>query len=760
MIRLQRLTRHGAPGVLLSLVLWCLAPGFASAAANPAALSTGLAAIPTDTDLPTGPGESVLPRTSALRPALGYPTLRLDQREPREVQQPEPAAVPLAVGADSGDSDFQRLVRQTLGWALPAFGHQLFSANAQGFTPIEQANVPADFVLGPGDEVYIRAWGTIDVDYRATIDRGGAITLPKVGEIPLAGVRFGDLREHLRAAIARSYHGFELSVSMGQLRSIRVYVTGFAKSPGSYTVSSLSTMVNVLFQAGGPDKAGDLRRIELRRSGTLVATVDFYDFLMLGVHDNDLRLLPEDVIHIPALSGEVAIAGSVNRPGIYQLRDADQLGDLLAFAGGLSVTASTHRVILERIGTANDRVVQELPLDESAARMTLRNGDLVLIQPLSPQFLNAVTLRGHVAQPLRHEWHPGMRVSDLLPSSEALVSPHYWVKRNERSQVVRLLAGDPDTRMDMDLPDINWEYALIERIDPATMSTTLLPFHLGKAVRDRDPSQDLELQSGDQITVFSLDDFRTRSAQQPRFVRVEGEVLRAGIYPAGPEDTITDLIARAGGVTPDAYLYGLELKRESVRRQQKLRIDEAIDQLEQDYQRHLIDRSRNVLTGDMSLAITPEAAAIQGLIGRLRAAEPSGRIILELNGTIRSARELPALRLTDGDTIYVPPTPQTIEVVGAVFRQGSFNYSDKSLDGYTRKAGLLPTADGSGTYLIRPDGSFLLASGRVRLQPGDTIVVPEKVDRETAVRRMKDWTQVVYQLGLGAAGLNLLGIFR
>jgi protein involved in polysaccharide export with SLBB domain len=758
MYRFRRQYRSFA-GLTLSLVLVCVVCSRASAQPNPTDVFSALAAAPVDTDLPAGLAESGTARTGALRPVLDYPTLRLDQREPRQAQQPEAIPMPLEAGADTGESDFQRLVRQTLGRGLPSFGHELFSANPRGFAPIEQANVPADFILGPGDEVYIRAWGSVDIDYRATIDRGGAITLPKVGEIALAGVRFGDLREHLRAVIERSFHGFELSVSLGQLRSIRVYVTGFAKSPGSYTVNSLSTLVNVLFHAGGPDRAGDLRRIELKRSGELIATVDFYAFLMHGVHDNDLRLLPEDVIHIPALSGEVAIAGSVNRPGIYQLLDNDRLADLIAYAGELSVTASTHRVILERIGADNDRVLEDLPLTEAAARMPLRNGDLVLIQPVSPQFLNAVTLRGHVAQPLRHEWHPDMRVSDLLPSSEALISPRYWVARNEKSQMVRLLTEAPNTDMDIDFPDINWEYALIERIDPATMSTTLLPFNLGKAIRDHDPSHDLQLQPGDQLTVFSLDDFRTRSAQQPRFVRIEGEVLRAGIYPASPQDTIADLIARAGGVTPDAYLYGLELKRESVRRQQKLRIDEALDQLEQDYQRHLINRSRNVLTGDLSLAITPEAAAIDGLIGRLRAAEPSGRIILDLDGAISSPRDLPALKLADGDTIYVPPTPQTIEVVGAVFRQGSFVYGDQSLNAYLPKAGLLPTADERRMHVIRPDGSFSLATNRLRLEPGDTIIVPEQVDRQSAVRRIKDWTQVLYQLGLGAAGLNLLDVF-
>ncbi|MDH3508930.1 MAG: polysaccharide biosynthesis/export family protein, partial [Gammaproteobacteria bacterium] len=292
----------------------CALPPLASQAQNPGELFSTLRSAPTDTDLPLSTTGDTASIARGLRPVPSYPTLRLDEREARASQSPEPPVEPLRPTPYAELSDFEVLVRQTLGRPLPNFGAELFGGNSSGFEPVEQASVPPDFVLGPGDEVYIRAWGSVDIDYRATIDRSGAITIPRVGEIPLAGVRFARLRDHVRAAIERSYHGFELSVSLGQLRSIRVYVTGFARVPGSYTVSSLSTLVNVLFRAGGPDRAGDLRALELWRSGERVTTVDFYEFLLSGRHDNEFRLLPEDVLHIPAIAGEVAIAGAVNRP--------------------------------------------------------------------------------------------------------------------------------------------------------------------------------------------------------------------------------------------------------------------------------------------------------------------------------------------------------------------------------------------------------------------------------------------------------------
>lgn len=756
---MERRPRQPTIYALLLATAWLCLPASSVASAKAGHVFSALRSAPTSTDLPLGASGDTTSNIGNMRPMLAYPTLRLDEREPREAQPPEASGVPPAPLQRSELSDFEILVQQTLGRPLRTFGDDLFADGSRGYEPVERTSVPGDFVLGPGDEIYIRAWGSVDIDYRATIDRGGAITIPKVGEVSLAGLRFANLRDHLRAAIGRSFHGFELSVSLGQLRSIRVYVTGFALAPGSYTVSALSTLVNVLFHAGGPDKAGNLRAIELWRSGKRVATVDFYDFLLHGRHDNALRLMPEDVLHIPALGGEVAIAGAVNRPAIYQVNSGETLGDLIGFAGEPSVIASQHRVVLERIGDDGRRFVAEHPLSDATRQLPLQSGDLVLIQPVSPRFANAVTLRGQVAQPLRHEWRPGMRVSDLLPSSKALVSPQYWIARNEKSQVVDLLDDQPASGFNPDFPDINWEYAAIERIDTANLATRLLPFHLAKAVLARDPLHDLELQPGDKITVFALKDFRTRNAQKPRFVKIEGEVAQAGIYPVDAGETIDDVISRAGGITGDAYLFGLELMRESVRRQQERRVGEAIDQLEQDYQRHLIDRSRNVLSGDLSLAISPEAAAIQGLIGKLRAAKPTGRIVLELDSDINAATELPLLTLDDGDTIYVPPMPATIEVVGAVFRQGSFLHANERVRDYVERAGLLPTADARNIYVIRPDGSFSLASRRLDLRPGDTIIVPEKVDRQTAVRRLKDWTQVLYQFGLGAAGIHLLDVF-
>ncbi|MEN7341428.1 MAG: SLBB domain-containing protein [Pseudomonadota bacterium] len=711
---------------------------------------------PLTTDLPVandGLGSMEMPAGGDIT----YPTLRLDVREPRKVQSPTEAPK-LELPAPS-ESPFHRLVEQTLGFKLPVYGASLFADASRGFDPVTDIAVPDDFVLDSGDEVYIRAWGSIDLDVRVTIDRNGVISLPKVGEIPLRGVRYGELKSHLEAAIGRAFHSFELSVAMGQLRSVRVYVTGFARVPGSYTVSALSTPMNVLFYAGGPDAAGDLRRIQWLRDGEVLLEADFYEFLNAGQFKHSLRMRTGDVLHLQPMHGEVALAGAINRQGIYQLAKGETLAQLLAHGGGLSVVATKHRIVMERISTDGQRVVEEFVLDEAALQRPLQKGDLVLVQPISPQFQNAVTLRGHVAQPLRHEWRDGMRLSDLLPDAEALISPNYWIRRNEQRQVAELITTAADTGLRIDFPDINWEYAVIERTNPNTLRTSLIPFRLGDVVNQRNPIEDHLLQPGDRVTVFSLKDFRVRRDATRRFVRIEGEVARAGVYPVGPNDTIEDALRMAGGLTDAAYLYGLEMSRTSIRERQRKRIDESIDQLEQDYYRHLIERSRNVLTGDLTHSIMPEAAAIRGLIEQLRESEPNGRIVLELDDEITSTSALPRLNLEDGDVLHVPSVPPTIEVVGAVYRQGSFIYNGTKLKGYLQNAGLLEVADTRNVYVIRPDGSFRQVTRGLRIRPGDTVIVPEEVDRERTVRRIKDWTQVLYQLGLGAAGLNLLEVF-
>jgi len=269
--------------------------------------------------------------------------LRAEQQAEEEASQGRQRAEQEALAVrrlpPEPDIEFQDFVSSTLGYRLPIFGQNLFHNIPSTFAPLDRVPVTPDYLIGPGDELLIRAWGQIDVNYRATVDRTGTIYLPKVGAISVAGVRYDQINAVVRAAVGRVFKNFDLSVTMGRLRSIQVFVVGQVRRPGSYTVSSLSTLVNALFSSGGPSKRGSMRNIELKRQGKTVTSFDLYDLLASGDKSHDVQLLPGDVIYVAPVGPLVALAGSVNVPAIYELKGQETFGDLLRYAGGMTTTA-------------------------------------------------------------------------------------------------------------------------------------------------------------------------------------------------------------------------------------------------------------------------------------------------------------------------------------------------------------------------------------------------------------------------------------
>ena len=320
------------------------------------------------------------------------------------------------------------------GRRLHVYGRQLFDEGPTTFAPMDHIPVPADYVLGPGDQLLIRVWGKIDLDGGMTVDRDGQIFIPKVGSLRVAGLRYEQLESYLRAAIGNLYKGFELSVTMGKLRSIQIFVLGSARQPGAYTVSSLSTLVNALFASGGPSATGSMRHIQLRRDNRVVADFDIYDLLRRGDKSHDVQLLPGDVIYIPPVGPQVAIIGSVNEPGIYELKGETTIAAALGDAGGLTNLAEVDRVLLEKIENHRRRGVDDFSLDRSGLERKLKDGDMLRIFPISPQFENAVMLRGNVFQPGHFPWHEGMRVSDLIPSRDFLITRSYWYQEGHLTE--------------------------------------------------------------------------------------------------------------------------------------------------------------------------------------------------------------------------------------------------------------------------------------------------------------------------------------
>src|SRR5438128_3508529 len=223
------------------------------------------------------------------------------------------------------------------------------------------------------------------------------INIPRVGSIPVAGVKYQDLHEHVKSALSRNSRNFEVLVTLGQLRAVQVFVVGYARRPGSYTVSSLSTLVNAIFAAGGPSLSGSMRSVQLKRNNQTVTELDLYDLLLNGDKSKDAPLMPGDVIYFAAIGPLAAISGSVNHPAIFELRGDTSLGTLLRYAGGLSTTARSRQITLERISDRKERVVEQVDYNEEIAKRPMKDGELVSVLAMLPRLENSVCPRVHVA---------------------------------------------------------------------------------------------------------------------------------------------------------------------------------------------------------------------------------------------------------------------------------------------------------------------------------------------------------------------------
>lgn len=704
-------------------------------------------------------------------PVSGQRGATLTPQGPTAPQQElTPAAEVKTQAQQFGDinerNEFQEFVAQSVGQILPLFGHSLFVGAPSTFAPVDRIPVTPDYVIGPGDELVISAWGQLDSELRVTVDRNGQISIPKVGIVNVAGVRFGELRGFLKTAIGRMFRNFEINVALGQLRSIQVFVVGYAKRPGSYTVSSLSTLVNTLFASGGPSAKGSMRRIQLKRGEAVVTEFDVYDLLLKGDKSKDVSLLPGDVIYILPIGRLAAISGSVNTPAIYELKDKVTLEELIGYAGGMTTTAAGQKVTVERIVERKVRKVDEFPLDKTGLGRSLQDGDLIRVLPLLPRFDNAITLRGNVAAQARHPWREGIRIRDIIPDKDALIVPDYWIKQNlatqtDISSTQRLLTGVKRL-----LPEVNWDYAVIERLKLEDLTTTLIPFNLGKAVREGDPANNLLLQPGDIVTIFSKDDIQVPVEKQTKFVLLEGEMRTPGLYQIQPGETLRQLVARVGGFSPNAYLFGAEFTRESTRQFQQKRLDEALDRLEADIQRNFSKSAQAALTEQEAAALKAQLGGQLGLVAKLRQIKASGRVVLEITPEKQQLRDLPELALEDGDRLMVPHHPSTVSVIGAVYNGNAFLYRpDKRISDYLAQAGgVTQDGDDDNLYVIRSDGSviskrqaslFTGFSGE-RLMPGDAIVVPERLEKFFLTKELRDWSQIFYQFALGVAGLKVL----
>lgn len=767
---------------------------------QPEGLSTGLELSPSGPlgGMPSMGGAGMTPQIRLLEPRPNGAAVQMPGTPAAPYGQPEVRPQPLP------PNDFQRFVLETSGQALPLYGANFFRQATATYVP--QGNVPVtpDYRIGPGDEIQIRGWGSVDIDVRTTVDRDGLIHVPRVGKINLSGIRSAQAEDVVRAAVGKYYKDFQLSVTLGQLKGITVYVVGQARKPGSYTLSSTSTLVSALFASGGPNQNGSMRRVQVKRGDRVVTELDLYAFLAKGDKSADVRLQDGDAIVIPPAKGFVALSGKVANAAVFELaREGETLGAMLAVAGGLPVVADPKRAQLDRVDPSKKpaRSVDVFALDARGLATPLKSGDILTVSELLPEFGNAVTLRGNVAQATRAPWKANMRITDLIPSRAFLMSRASVKRQNDvllsdddkrnassdafarlaeadaqkpvqREKIVGDSADTLASRIGNLVDEINMDYAVVERVDTAKVSVQLIPFSLANALENPSGPDNLALQPGDIVTVFSVNDVRVPQAKRQVFVRVEGEVHRPGVYQMKPGDGLQQLIAQAGGTTPDAYLFGAAFYREEVKRAQTVNLEQLVRRLEAQVETRLSSSAANVSSSDAAAAqirLQAEARAQRQALERLRNLKPTGRIMLGLNGSTNRAESLPGLRLENQDRLVIPSRPDFVYVLGSVNTESALIWREgASVQDYLDQSGLTGGADVGELFVLRSDGSVMSNHGsgwfnnvrRAKAMPGDVIVLPEKTDHESAwslfTRSAKDITQIIYQFSLGAAAIKTL----
>ena len=433
--------------------------------------------------------------------------------------------------------------------ALQPFGYDVFEPRDSELTAPTSGPVPADYVLGPGDTVRVQLFGNVNGIYEYEVSRDGVLNLPEIGPVTVAGITFSEFRADVDNRVKEMLIGTQVSVTMGPLRTIRVFVLGDVNRPGSYVISGLATISSALYRSGGVASIGSLRRIQLKRGGRTITTFDAYDLLVRGDNSGDRRLQPGDVVFVPPIGKTVGVAGAVMRPAIYEVKSRTSAADLVGLAGGLAPDAFARGARLERIAANSTRSVIAVDLSSrSANEIIVSRGDTLIVPEVLPEVENAVTLAGHVFRPGNYPWRPGMRLSQLIRSADEL------------------------------RPGVDIDYLLIRRERHRGQPVVVLSASLADALASPGDDGDIELQPRDTVSVFSLAGGRQRIVQPlleemrsqatidtpAAEVEISGMVRAPGEYPLEPGMRISDLIRAGGNLTEAAYALEAELTSYSI----------------------------------------------------------------------------------------------------------------------------------------------------------------------------------------------------
>ncbi|EWH08502.1 polysaccharide export protein [Catenovulum agarivorans DS-2] len=429
---------------------------------------------------------------------------------------------------------------------LKPFGYELFAGSPSTFAPATDVPVPSEYVIGPGDTIKVQLFGKEYKNYELSVDRNGAITMPETGPLQVVGMSFTEFKNFINQQIEQKVIGAKANVTMGDLRSIRIFVLGEAYKPGAYTVSSLSSITHALFVSGGITEVGSLRNIQLKRKGKVVTTFDLYDLLLKGDTSNDTNLLPGDVVFIPPVGPTVGIDGEVKRPAIYELNGQSKVEDVINLAGGLLTTAYPKASKIERLRNDGTRTVLDIDLSKAQNGKTkLKEGDVLRVYSVLDEMENIVRLEGHVHRPGSFAYKAGMKVLDIVPS-------------------ITDLRANPDL-----------EYGIIVREEPHIRTLSAMQFSLKQAFLNPESAANITLQPRDRVYVFSADGGRqlnwlldrlkaqARLDEPAKTVSIAGHVRYSGEYPLTENMQVKDLIKAAFDLKLETDLDYALLKRKN-----------------------------------------------------------------------------------------------------------------------------------------------------------------------------------------------------
>ncbi|MGI2168938.1 SLBB domain-containing protein [Shewanella sp. MF05960] len=467
---------------------------------------------------------------------------------------------------------------------LKPFGYDLFAGSPTTFAPVSDVPVPAEYMVGPGDTINVQLYGKENNNYQLMVGRDGAVQFPDLGPISLVGLSFSEARDLLQDKIAQSMIGINSNITMGELRSIRIFVAGDAYKPGSYTVSSLSTITQALFISGGINQIGSLRNIQLKRSGKTVGSLDLYDLLMRGDASGDKRLQSGDVVFIPSTGGTVSVMGEVRRPAIYELKHSETMADVIKMASGLNPGAFPKASVVERFSDKAVKTVINVDLTANSGLSTqVKNGDVLNVKSASNRIDNAITIAGAVIRPGKYQWVNQIKVADLLPS--------IW--------------GNLTITADLD-------YALLVREVNQRGDIEVQRIALGRAIAEPFSEFNLALQPRDTILVFDYEDReqllkpvisqlkkQSRFGDAAKLVSINGSVRFPGEYPLTTNADVKELLIAAGGLEEGSYTMSAELTRQVISQTDGVTIEHQqlnLSELMHDSSANIALQSRDILT--------------------------------------------------------------------------------------------------------------------------------------------------------------------